>query len=202
MTSPAELFAAVGATQAGSVPWTASVPLNASGAYIVSIHMDPSASAGMPNAPIAVPAIEAWMAQVPGLLLSGTRPQPEVLARHMARWWLPDTSILYIGKATNLRKRTSQYRRTVLGRSSPHHGGHWIKTLSILPLTYIHFAESNGWSTCGDLEDDLLAAFIERQSTVPDDHPEPILPMPWANLSADRPAPRRRRVHGINPSSV
>ncbi|HEY5149176.1 MAG TPA: hypothetical protein VIJ23_05030 [Mycobacterium sp.] len=42
------------------------------------------------------------------------------------RWWLPDTSVLYIGKAgpTNpLRTRVHQFVKTSIGAAGPHRGG-------------------------------------------------------------------------------
>jgi hypothetical protein len=49
----------------------------------------------------------------------------------------------------------------------------------------------------GVVEDDLINAFLRLYVSMPADHPEPELPLPWANLQVDRPPPRRRRDHGL-----
>jgi hypothetical protein len=143
----------------------------------------------------------AW--RVPLLRVAGQQLSPEALGNHIANWWLPNTSVLYIGKASVLTERISQYLRTPIGAPGPHRGGQWIKVLSNLRRLTVHYAElPPQWSKPEALEDDLLNAFVNRYGPVPAGHPEPLLPLPWANLSLDRPRPRRRRLDGIHPNTL
>ena len=44
-------------------------------------------------------------------------------------YWVPDQTIIYIGRAKQLRRRLRQFRRHVYGRSSPRRGGQAILLL-------------------------------------------------------------------------
>jgi hypothetical protein len=133
------------------------------------------------------------------LTIRGRRPLAPELGEHLAQWWLPDTSILYIGKAEgqSLHRRVSQYYDTPLGARRPHGGGYWLKTLEVLDAVYVHYAEAPTDVSAGVVEDDLINAFLRLYLDVPSTHPEPELALPWANLQVDRPSPRRRRDHGL-----
>jgi hypothetical protein len=44
-------------------------------------------------------------------------------------YWVPDQTIIYIGRAKQLRRRLRQFRRHIYGRTSPHRGGQAILLL-------------------------------------------------------------------------
>jgi len=94
-----------------------------------------------PEAPISRDAVADWISYVPTLLLDKRRPTPETLAQRLSSFWLPDETVLYIGKAArSLKVGVGQYYRTRLGDRKPHAGGCWLKTLSILDQLTVFWA--------------------------------------------------------------
>jgi hypothetical protein len=136
--------------------------------------------------------LSRWIEAAPQMRLDNAAPTVDLLSDRLGDFWLPDESILYIGKATALRGRIGEYYRTPLGARRPHAGGHWIKALSILEDTFVHFA------VCAEpevAEQDLLSAFVasvssETRRALRD----PEHPFPFANLEFP---PGVRKRHGI-----
>ncbi len=68
------------------------------------------------------------------------------LSEDQLKRWNADEEIIYIGRATQLRKRIAQFYRHEYGRSSPHRGGQDIKLLTGLTEVYwgsaLDFAEA------------------------------------------------------------
>lgn len=196
--SPGVLFESMGIEVTGFVKWGETAPSMSSGVYIVSLHDDLHDGQGLAQAPLDLAALATWLDRSPGLTVDGRRVCVETLRDHLARWWLPQTSVLYIGKASGqpLSDRLGQYYDTPLGARAPHGGGYWLKTLVVLPEMTVHFAETSP-NGAGDAEDDLLGEFLTLRGSPPAAHPEPGLTLPWANLEIVRPPPRRRRQHGL-----
>ena len=197
--SPADMFVAVEIAPTGTVRWLESVPSQRPGVYVVSLHADPNDGSGLVSAPLDSDVLGRWLDQCPGLTVDSIKVGVDALRSHIAQWWLPSTSILYVGKAQDqsLHDRVDQYYSTALGKRSPHGGGYWLKTLGVLGHVTIHYAETAGDRSPGDFEDDLLNAFPLLIGNPPQIHPEPALPLPWVNLQVDRPPPRRRRDHRL-----
>lgn len=202
--APADVLAAHDVTLRGSVPWGVPIRHKKPGVYIVGLHRDPTDPGGLTEAPIDESALREWMVRVPGLRLKGEPVEPSILARHLARWWLPDTSVLYIGKAgTSLHTRVHQFVKTPIGARSPHAGGQWLKTLRNNAGLTVHYALlPERWADAGALEDAMLDWFVQHYTPAPTAHPQPALLLPWANLVLDRPSPRRARDHGIKPNTI
>ena len=179
--SPAELFRAAGVLYSGAVPWGTRPPVSDSGIYAVSLSSNRDAADVVhANAPIAVSAVRTWLGRVPGLQLDGNpEPTAEDVAACLSTFWLPDESIVYIGKATKLNNRLGQFFNHKLGERRPHAGGHWLKALSVLNKCTIHYGK------CGDpetFESKALDAFVdqasaETKSTIANSG----LPIPFAN---------------------
>ena len=197
--SPADILSPADAVLTGTCSWPEPVPSQNPGVYIVSLHPDPENGRGLASAPVDHEAMGGWLQRCPGLIVNGRRPGADELAVHLARWWLANTSILYIGKAEgqSLRKRVGQYYDTPLGAPGPHGGGYWLKTLSVLDDVSVHYTETSDNASAGIVEDELINMFLRLYEDVSQSHPEPELPLPWANLQVDRPPPRRRRDHGL-----
>jgi hypothetical protein len=105
---------------------------------------------------------------------------------------MPDENIVYIGRAGSLRKRIGDYYRTPLGDSKPHAGGHWIKTLAVLPEVRVYFVETEDYEHG---ERSLLTAFVQGVSKPTREALfDPTLPIPFANLEHP---PGTRKDHGI-----
>lgn len=126
-------------------------------------------------------------------------PTVEEIVDRLSKFWLPDESILYIGQTTRqtLKARVNQYYKTCLGHPRPHAGGHWIKTLSILDKTFVHYADcDNPKST----EDALISHFVSGISSdtkkllFDSEHP-----FPFANLEFPK---GNRKKHGITGSRL
>src|SRR3989304_7392186 len=124
-TSPRQLLGQAGCATAGSVPWGIKPAADEQGVYVVSLHGDPDKEDGLPEAPVSEATVAAWIERVPSLILDGGQPKPIDLMQRLARYWVPREAIVYIGKATSLRKRLGQYYFTPLGDRGAHPGGHW-----------------------------------------------------------------------------
>jgi hypothetical protein len=77
-------------------------------------------------------------------------------------YWLPDQTIIYIGRAKQLRRRLRQFRRHVYGRTSPHRGGQAILLLNSAKT--ITWAEVPDY---GKAEAALIDAFHEAVGRKP-----------------------------------
>ncbi len=145
--------------------------------------------------PIDHEALNRWISRVPELKLNGCKPSSDTLAKRLGEFWLPDESILYIGQTSrrSLETRTKQYYKHVLGKPSPHRGGHWIKTLTILNEIFIHYAES---SDPKETESRLIKAFISQVSSSSRRRlRDAERPFPFANLEFPSGI---RKDHGIS----
>ena len=201
--SPLDLFGAHGLRLRDSSPWGVPIRHSVPGVYIVGLHRDPADRAGLAEAPIDLAALREWQVRVPGLRLRGEPVEPDALAAHLAQWWLPNTSVLYIGKAgTSLKTRVHQFVKTPIGAAGPHRGGQWLKTLRNNAGLTVHYAVMTDGAKPEPLEDAMLSWFVQQYSPAPAVHPEPALLLPWANLVLDRPSPKRTRDHGIKPNSL
>jgi hypothetical protein len=173
---------AAGLEPEGCVRWGAVVPESGPGVYIVALDSTAdSLSQARDDCPISTEAVEELLVARPELTLDGDRPPAAALADRLSAFWLTDEVILYVGLAgTSLTKRVGQYYRTPLGARSPHAGGWFLKTLSILPDLWVQYA------TCDDpdsAEGQMLAAFCAEvsDSTRAQLH-DPEHPLPFANI--------------------
>lgn len=194
-TTAEDLFAAAGVPLLGTVPWGTPIPSTESGVYVVSLCADPSSIGNTTKAPeIGEGAIRDWLARVPALELDGRiSPDISAISDRLRAFWLADENVVYVGKATELRRRVRDYYRTPLGEPKPHSGGHWIKTLANLHHMFVHFGAAPDF---GAREDAMLATFVrgvsaDSRAVVAD----PALPLPFANL--EYPQGTRKR-HGMS----
>lgn len=198
-TSPKQLFAKVGYTITGSRPWGTRPDSRAQGVYVVSLHANPSDRSGLPRAPISEASVAEWIARVPTLTLDDKRPSPSALKRRLARYWLPDEAIVYIGKATSLSNRVAAFYSTPLGNAGPHAGGCWLKTLKSLKSLTVHYAELAAGTDARTVEGLMLRVFSEGVSrSTKAAHPQPDLTIPFGNLEVKPP----RRNHGIRHATL
>lgn len=192
MSSPAALLLTpVGLTLGGTVTWGERIPSIAPGVYVIETL------APLPEAPLDLRAIAAWITRLPNLRLDGRSPTPDQLADRLREFWIPDEPIVYVGRAgTNLRTRVGQFYRTPLGDRGPHAGGHWLKTLAGLAMCRITWAETEDPSR---MEDELLVAFADRLSTAALGHLPDGPVLPFANLETAAKAPK---IHGISGATL
>ena len=114
----------------------------------------------------------------------------------MGEFWLPDETVVYIGM-TNLSigGRVGAFVKTALGDRRPHSGGHWLKTLTVLPELRVWWAPT---AAPEEYEDALLSAFAQGVSPAAKAAlRDSSVVLPWANLQA---ATDERKQHGIKGS--
>jgi len=192
----ADVFAAAGVEPAGVVRWgsppTAPPPGTRGGTGIYAVALTEtvdSLGGAIVAAPLSLAAIDELLSVRPELTLDGRRPTREDLYERLARFWLPDEVIVYIGLAgqrTNrpahgeVAKRVCDYYATPLGARSPHAGGWPLKTLRCLDEVYVHYAYCDQVQAT---EDACIAHFAKHvsESTRVGLHDSTRL-MPFANL--------------------
>ncbi len=189
------LFEAEGIVVNGPVRWGAPVPCSVPGVYVVSLSSDPSSTDGMPSPTIARKAFDAWVMRAPSLTLDGRAPTFEQARERLQTFWLPDETVIYIGKTSQpVRHRVAQYYATPIGASKPHRGGYWVKLLANLADCFVFFASvSSGVEEA--VEHRLLGRFAQGVS--PGSRRllrDPSLPIPWANLEHGK---RNKKRHGF-----
>lgn len=200
------VFAAAGLEPDGSVRWGDRIRAPASGpttgVYAVSSTDDPDASTDGPQpCSLSGGALVALLDARPELRVDRERADARALGERIAEFWLADEPILYLGLAGPRSKRTRQgelagrvgdYYRTKLGARSPHAGGWFLKTLSILDELFVHYAYCN---EVDEAEQKMLKAFAggvrakAREALGDSDRV-----MPFANLEYP---PGNRKRHGI-----
>lgn len=195
--APAELLAAVGLSVKGTVIWGDGVPSTSPGVYAISLGDDPTRNSPLlPSAPLSLDAIRRWIAYVPGFQFDRCqRPTAEVVGDFLKQFWLPDESVVYVGKATCLQERLGQFRGHTLGNRSPHAGGHWLKALSNLNELYVHFAECDSADEAESLEGRTLDVFMQQVSARTLQRLcNPELPLPFANAKSSVGKLKQRRL--------
>lgn len=194
-----DIMSAVRLDIGGSVQWGTTVPCRTQGIYIISVSSDPHYRGTLAHC-IDKAKVTTWLSKAKGLRLDGTRPTAKDVVARLASFWLPDESILYIGKAgkddgskQTVSKRVRAFYRTDLGRPGPHAGGHWLKTLANLDELYVFWAATPKPEVA---EKQLLAAFIANVSpTSKSALYDPSKPLPFANLEFPH---GQRKGHGIS----
>lgn len=179
--TPCSLFNQVGLSLAGTVPWGTKPAVEGPGVYTVSLSEDPSQLSGvLETAPVDVTTVGDWIERVPSYTFrGGAEPDPQEVTAFLSTFWIPDESIVYIGKATSLKKRLGQYFSHRLGNRSPHAGGHWVKTLTCLDHLYVHYAVVDTAEQGRDKEAEALQYF---KAMVSPEHLDRLKnPIPFAN---------------------
>ena len=190
---------------AKSVKWNETPTTEEEGVYIVSTSNNPEKNNGIyKRAPISKDIINKWITKVDGFELDkiNTYNSDKVINR-MSQFWLPDENILYIGKASKRKSgsgiatRVDEYYRTAYGAKSPHAGGHWLKSLTILNELFVYY------SICENpekVEEDMLRFFCKNVSeTTKINLKDPNLPLPFANLRLKR---GQDKKHGLGKMKI
>jgi transcription elongation factor GreA len=165
------------------------VPARGPGVYVVEL---PEALA---KVPVDHTVLRGWIERVPTLLLDEQRPTPHELAARLAGFWLPNETVVYVGRTTtSLAGRLAAFYRTPLGDPRPHPGGHWLKTLGVLDRLLIWWAETDAPE---EYEDALLNAFGSDVDAAAVRLHDPSLVLPFANLQN---AMGSRKQHGVSGS--
>lgn len=190
-----QLFTDSGKEILGQVKWGQKINCKYPGIYVVAITHSAERIVCSDDMPISEKIVQEWINYVPQLTLDGKRPRYEDLASRLKKFWIPDETILYIGKAgTSLKDRVNQYYKTRLGDPKPHAGGHWIKTLENLSDLNIFWTTSVG-EKAKDVEDRFIGNFIQNISVDSKQNLfDPERPFPFANLEFPK---GTRKRHGL-----
>ena len=130
--TPTELYALAGIVPSGVTKWGEEVPSEASGVYVISIQQADR-----------IKFLDPF----------------EAVER---KNWRSDQEIIYIGRATVLRRRLRQFERHRYGHPSPHRGGQAILLLDCDKT--ITWAEVNDF---GLAEDRMIEAFRSHAGRMP-----------------------------------
>jgi transcription elongation factor GreA len=175
MPSAPTLLRSLGLEVDGPVRWGQPPSSRAPGVFAVETA-NPSTTA-----PIDADQLRRWLERVPTLELDGERPTPTLLGRRLASFWVPDATLLYVGRSRgSLAGRVAALYATELGYRRPHAGGYWLKTLREVSRLNVWWAETPAGE---EYEDAILEAFAQA-ATVATGSPLPSPVLPWANLES------------------
>ena len=157
------------------------------GVYVAATSDNPDQHLGKTDKPnFDDQQIKLWLSKVRDFEIDGIAATLTNLKNRLTDFWLPDESILYIGKAptrkieSGISKRVSEYFSTIIGNGGPHSGGQWIKVLKDLNNFTIYYAACDN---PGVVEHKMLEYFmtnVSKQTLVKLYDKE--LPLPFANI--------------------
>lgn len=172
-----ELLRSIGLDVDGPVRWGSNPSSRKSGIFVVEA-IEPA-----PSAHIDIDEVRRWLERVPSLQMDGERPTQTTLAARLREFWLPGSTLLYVGRtAKSMSGRVASLYATELGHARPHPGGHWLRALKGHERLRLWWAETDAPE---EYEDALIAAFAasvleEDKERLPADAPV----LPWANLES------------------
>jgi phosphatidate phosphatase PAH1 len=166
-----------------SFKWGTSFIENKNGIYIISTSKDKDFLPVYENQIVFNETqINLWMANAPNIQMNGKKPSKLDLIKHLNGFWLPDETILYIGKAEKqtLSERICQFYNHKVGKKSPHKGGYWLKLLQNLNELYVHVYSTKESHV---IEQEMLKLFIANVSeSTKSNLIDKDLCLPFANL--------------------
>jgi len=171
----------------GPAVWGAPVRSSRPGVFVVELP-DPIA-----EAPIDHNLLRRWMERVPALTLDGEVPTPRDLAAHLASYWLPGETVLYIGSTPrSLGGRVAALVATELGDRRPFGSAYRLRTLRDVTKLRVWWAETAAPEEHADALATAFAAGVDPASVAR--LPDPSLVLPFANVEAPD---GRREAHGL-----
>jgi transcription elongation factor GreA len=191
MTGPildaAVLLRSVGLLADGPAVWGRPMRASGPGIFIIELPNPPA------TAPIELTRIGKWIERLPGMRIDGDEATSKAVAARLASFWIPSTSVLYIGTSQqSMAARVGAIERTVLGDRRPYAGGNWLKTLTGLERARVWWA---GTDATEEYEDALFTAFA---AAIPDAErerlPDTTVVLPFANI---RSTGGERKAHGL-----
>lgn len=198
-TTVCELFETHSLELAGKYKWDNIDVADYYGLYIISLSDNPNENKNLLKKPIFNNvAIHKWIETANKITVDGEKPSVEIIKNRLTEFWLPDESILYIGKADKQKvdKRVGQFFTHKMGKKSPHKGGCWVKTLSNLSELNVYTIKIDNRAKIDETEKNLLKQFIfgvsaETLNILRDKN----LPLPFGNLEYTK---GDRKKHGIS----
>jgi hypothetical protein len=171
-TTPIEIFKHVGLEIQGQVKWNYAIPVDKCGLYVVALT-DKSNIIKCNDIPFFSDlAFDNWLLTVKSgnknILIDNKPADRNSLKQRLMEFWLPDETIVYIGKAgpnkrRTLKKRVDEYYDTKLGSNKRHAGGHWINVLqnvNDLTVYYCEYTEKD----IEEKEEEMILYFMDNVS--------------------------------------
>jgi len=194
-----ELFKRVDLEIDGVVRWGTLPEEQSPGVYVVAISGKTNKLICIDTIPISHDSISNWISRVTMMRIDHRVPTVESLSERLAQFWLPNETILYIGRTSRpLRARIAEMYNHVLGDRWHHSGGQWLKTLNNYEDLYVYYSVDE--SQPERLGDYLLSQFHSAVSTdMATDHFQVV--MPFANRQAPAIDPNKkyfRKEHYIS----
>lgn len=202
-TSVYDLFQKIDRNCYGPVKWGQTIDCNNPGVYVVALSPSSKELVCIDSVEISKSIVQKWIDDVPALTLDHFRPTSDELIHRLQGFWLPDETILYIGKAgKSLKRRVNQYYKHILGEPKPHRGGHWIKTLDNLVELSVYWAASQD-ETAHDVESRCLKVFIDNVSVATREKLiDAMNSFPFANLEFPKGVKKNHNLQNqVNPRS-
>ena len=169
-TTPTDIFKQIGLHIKGQVKWNSSIPVDKCGLYVIALTENPDSLICKVNPNLSDTAFDDWLMTVSSggkqILIDDLPANRESLKTRLSKFWIPDETIIYIGKAgpsksRTLKKRVNEYFSTKLGCDKKHAGGHWINVLqNIYDLTIFYCEYSN--DDIEEMEEKMLLYFIDN----------------------------------------
>jgi hypothetical protein len=133
-----DIFKKFDLTISGQVKWGQMVNIDKCGVYVIALTDHPDKMNTLELPVFSDVAIQNWMKLLnqhgTSILIDDEVASVDMLKRRLSGYWLPDETIIYIGKVgptqgRTFKKRLKEFYDTKLGCDKPHAGGHWINTL-------------------------------------------------------------------------
>lgn len=186
-TTVKQLFDKFDISDFNQVKWGTKFHEKEQGVYVVSTSSKPDSHLGLTIQPnFDDKQIELWVNKLSTFQVDGVPATVANVKTRLTEFWLPDESILYIGKAptrkngSGIGKRVSEYYSTIIGNGSPHSGGQWIKTLKDINNLTVYYVACD---QSGTIEHEMLSFFMKNVSKVTlSNLYDKQLPIPFANI--------------------
>jgi transcription elongation factor GreA len=184
----AGLLRSVGLLADGPAVWGRPFAASGPGVFVIELPNPPA------TAPIELTRVGKWIERIPTLRLDGAPPTSRALTARIASFWIPSTTVLYVGSSTaSVSARVAAIDATALGERRPYAGGHWLKLLNGLDRARVWWARTNATE---EYEDALFTAFAEAVPAADRArlHDASVV-LPFANL---RSTAGERKAHGLS----
>lgn len=157
------------------------------GVYVVSTSSNPYEHLGISDKPnFDEQQITLWINRLSDFQVDNRPATLTNVRDRLTDFWLPDESILYIGKAptrnngSGISKRVREYFSTIIGDGSPHSGGQWIKALNDLNTFTVYYGLCDNPN---EIEHKMLNFFMQNVSKTSLERLfDKQLPIPFANI--------------------
>ncbi len=212
-TTIKELFKQTGLTYSGQAKWGQLVNSSACGFYVVAISNDIDKLVCLDKPIFNDRAIEQWIKLVKSggkqILIDKRVADLISIKQRLEKFWFPDETIVYIGKAgpnksRTIRKRIKEYCETKLGCDGKHAGGHWINTLQSISSLNVFYSEYSGLDI-DEKEEQLISYFMNNVSNMTKENLfDKVNCFPFANkeLYCKSLGTKKRKVHRLNNQTI